>query len=40
MSKDCLKRKEYKDIRLVVIEQDKETESKVKEVKEGLIPLR
>ena len=34
MLKDCPKRKEYKDIRSVVVEQEKETESKIEEVKE------
>ena len=34
LSKDCLKRKEHKDIRSVVVEQEKETESKVEEVKD------
>ena len=34
MSKDCLKRKDYKDICSVVVEQEEETESKVEEVKE------
>ena len=35
MSKDCLKRKEYKDIRSVVVaEQEEKTDSKIEEVKE------
>ena len=35
LSKDCLRRKDFKDIHsIVVAEQEKETESKVEEVKE------
>ena len=34
LSRDCPKRKEFKDIHSVAIEQEKETESKVDEVKE------
>ena len=34
LSRDCPKRKDFKDIRSVVVEQEKEAETKVEEVKE------